>query len=142
VSEEQEIGQEPGGAMEPKLPLQPGGIVAAERGGMLPGIAGICMFFLLLAMLNAFAAIRGVYGSKGVSYSVLGVCSLLILGVFGLLRLKRWGWALVVGGALLMSFGDLYFYLHAHQGFFVVRALFELCFFLYLVRTEVRERLR
>jgi hypothetical protein len=115
---------------------------AAERGGMLPGIAGICMFLLLVTMLNAFGAIRGAFGGGGAKFSVLGVCTLLLVGIFGLLKLKRWGWSLVVTGCLLMSLGDVYFFSHTHVGYFMVRGLLELVFFLYLSRTEVRERLR
>jgi hypothetical protein len=115
---------------------------AGERAGMLPGIAGISMFLLLVTMLNAFAAIRGAFGSTAAKYSVLGVCTLLLVGIFGMLRLLRWGWALVIGGCLVMSLGDIMFFVHSHVGFFLIRGLLEMVFFLYLSRTEVRERLR
>ena len=115
---------------------------AGERGGMLPGIAGICMFLLLVTMLNAFAAIHGAFGSTAAKYSVLGVCTLLLVGIFGMLRLLRWGWALVIGGCLVMSLGDIMFFVHSRVGFFLIRGLLEMVFFLYLSRTEVRERLR
>jgi hypothetical protein len=113
-----------------------------ERAGMLPGIAGISMFLLLVTMLNAFAAIHGAFGSTAAKYSVLGVCTLLLVGIFGTLRLLRWGWALVIGGCLVMSLGDIMFFVHSHIGFFLIRGLLEMVFFLYLSRTEVRERLR
>ena len=113
-----------------------------ERAGMLPGIAAICMFLLLVTLLNAFGAIQGAFGSTAAKYSVLGVCTLLLVGIFGLLRLLRWGWALVLGGCLVMSLGDILFFVHFHTGFFLVRGLLEMVFFLYLSRTEVRERLR
>jgi hypothetical protein len=115
---------------------------AGERAGMLPGIAGISMFLLLVTMLNAFGAIQGAFGSAAAKYSVLGVCTLLLVGIFGLLRLLRWGWALVIGGCLVMSLGDIMFFVHSHVGFFLIRGLLEMVFFLYLSRTEVRERLR
>ena len=113
-----------------------------ERGGMLPGIAGICMFLLVMTMLNAFAAVRGGFGTGTAKYGVLGLCTLLLAGLFGMLQLKRWGWSLVIVGCLLMSLGDVMFFVHAHVGFFLVRAGLEMVFFLYLSRTEVRERLR
>ena len=113
-----------------------------ERAGMLPGIAGISMFLLLVTMLNAFAAISGAFGSTAAKYSVLGVCTLLLVGIFGTLRLLRWGWALVIGGCLVMSLGDIMFFVHSHIGFFLIRGLLEMVFFLYLSRTEVRERMR
>lgn len=115
---------------------------AGERAGMLPGIAGICLYLLLVTMLNAFFAARGGFTSSAAKYSMLGVCTLLLVGIFGLLRLSRWGWALVIGGCLVMSIGDCIAFRHTHVGFFIVRALLEMVFFLYLSRTEVRERLR
>ena len=114
----------------------------ARAGGMLPGIAGIAMFMIFMTILNAFAALRGTFGSTTAKYSVLGVCTLLAIGVFGLLRLKKWGWAIVTAGCLLLSSGDFYFFEKTKVGFFLVRALLVLVFFLYLVRTSVRDRLR
>ncbi|HEU4637131.1 MAG TPA: hypothetical protein VFS41_13185 [Edaphobacter sp.] len=114
----------------------------ARAGGMLPGIAGIAMFMIFMTILNAFAALRGTFGSTTAKYSVLGVCTLLAIGVFGLLRLKKWGWAIVTAGCLLLSSGDFFFFEKTKVGFFLIRALLVLVFFLYLVRASVRERLR
>lgn len=115
---------------------------AAETGGMLPGIAGISMFLLVVTMLNAFGALRGAFGDGRARYVVLLLCTLLMVGIFGLLRLKRWGWALAIAGCLTMTLGDIYAFSHTHVTFFMVRGLLELVFFLYLSRTEVRDRLR
>jgi hypothetical protein len=114
----------------------------ARAGGMLPGIAGISMFMIFMTILNAFAALRGTFGPAGAKYSVLAVCTLLAVGVFGLLRLKKWGWAIVTAGCLLLSSGDFYFFEKTKTGFFLIRALLVLVFFLYLVRGSVRDRLR
>jgi len=114
----------------------------ARAGGMLPGIAGIAMFMIFMTMLNAFAALNGTYGTKGAKYSVLAICTLLAVGIFGLLRLRKWGWAIVTAGCLLLSSGDFYFFERSKSGFFLIRALLVLVFFMYLVRTEVRDRLR
>ena len=109
---------------------------------MLPGVAGICLFLLFFTMVNVYGALTGVYGSGFGKYGVLTICTLLAVGIFGLLRLHRWGWSVVVAGCLLVATGDMYFYSKMHVGFFLVRGFFELVFFLYLVRTEVRDRLR
>ena len=111
-------------------------------GGILPGMAAISMFLLLVTMLNAFAALRGIFGTGAAKYGIFGVCTLLVVGVFGFLRLRRWGWALVTAGCLVMALGDIYYFSHSHVAFFIVRGLLELCFFLYLIRPQVRERLR
>jgi len=114
----------------------------ARAHGMLPGVAGICMFLLFFTIVNVYAALRNAYGSGFGKYGVLAICTLLAAGTFGLLRLYRWGWSLVVAGCLLVAAGDMYFFSKTHVGFFLIRALFELLFFLYLARTEVRDRLR
>ena len=112
------------------------------KGQMLPGVAGICLFMIFMTMVNVYAALHGSYGAGGGKYAVLAICSLMAAGLFGLLRLAKWGWALVTAGCLMLSLGDFYFFEKSHVGFFLVRAVFSLLFFLYLVRTEVRERLR
>jgi hypothetical protein len=113
-----------------------------ERAGqMLPGIAGICMFLMFMTMLNVYAGLRGAFGGGMTKYGVLALCTLLAAGIFGLLRLQKWGWALVTAGCLLLSAGDFYLFSKLHALFFVVRGIFGLLFFLYLVRQETRERL-
>jgi hypothetical protein len=114
----------------------------ARAHGMLPGVAGICMFMLVLTLLNAFAALQGRFGSGGGKYGRLALCTLLAAGVFGLLRLRRWGWALVLGGCLTLCLGYLFSFQKTHALPFLVQGLFAMVFFLYLVRTEVRDRLR
>jgi drug/metabolite transporter (DMT)-like permease len=109
---------------------------------MLPGVAGICLFMLLLTMINAYAALEGKFGSGGGKYGVLALCTLLAVGVFGLMRLRRWGWALVLGGCLSLCLGNLFVFEKTHVGTFLVQGLFALVFFMYLVRTEVRDRLQ
>jgi hypothetical protein len=115
--------------------------VVAKKGQMLPGIAGICMFMIFMTMSNVYACLRGAFGQGTAKYGVLVLCTLLAAGIFGLLRLKKWGWALVTAGCLLLSMGDFFLFQRFHAGFFLVRGLFALLFFLYLVRPEVRVRL-
>lgn len=121
-----------------KLP----GTAAGEAKGMLPGMALIGIYLLVLAMLNAFAAARGSFGNGGAKYSILAICTLLAVGVFGLLRLLRWGWAIVSAGCVLMAAGYFYGFHRTHIVPYIIQGMFALVFFLYLSRTEVRERLR
>ncbi len=114
----------------------------AKAGGMLPGVAGICMFMLLVTIMNAFAALRGVFGAGRGKVGVLVICTLLAAGVFGLLKMTRWGWSLVLAGCLTLFIGNIVYFRQTHAPPFVVQGLFALVFFLYLVRPEVRERLR
>jgi hypothetical protein len=108
---------------------------------MLPGVAGIALFLLLLTLLNVFAASNGVFGVSGIKYGVLGLSTILVAGLFGLLRMRRWGYSIVLAGCLLMSASYFYMFSKVHQGPAMVQGLFMLLFFLYLVRTEVRDRM-
>jgi len=109
---------------------------------MLPGIAGIAMFMMFMTLANVYAALTGVYGRGVARYGVLILCTLLATGIFGLLRLYKWGWALVTAGCVLFAAGYFYYFSKTHIGFFLVQGLFGLVFFLYLARQETRERLR
>ena len=112
----------------------------ARAKGMLPGVAGICLFLLVVTMVNAFAALQVRFGAG--KYGVLAICTLFAVGIFGLLRLYRWGWALVLAGCLTLSLGNFFVFTRVHALPFLVQGLFALLFFLYLARPEVRERLR
>jgi hypothetical protein len=106
-------------------------------------MAMICVFLLLIAMINAFAALRGQFaGGVAARYSIFSVCTLMAIGVFGLLRLKRWGWSIVTAGCVLMAAGYFFLFVRTHAGPSLVQGLFDMVFFLYLSRPEVRERLR
>jgi len=118
------------------------GTPAGEARGILPGMALIGMYLLFIGMVNAFAAIHNNFGDGTAKYSILGVCTLIVIGVFGLFRLQRWGWALVTAGCLLMAGGYFYGFHRSHIPPYIIQGLFALVFFLYLSRPEVRDRLR
>ncbi len=118
------------------------GIPSGEARGMLPGMAVIGIYMLIVAMLNAFAAMRNTFGTGEAKYCILAVCTFIVIGVFGMLRLLRWGWALVTAGCLLMAGGFFYGFHRTHIPPYIVQGLFALCFFLYLIRPETRARLR
>lgn len=120
----------------------PGGERVVGKGQMLPGIAGVCMFMIFMTMVNVYAALNGAFGSGVAKTGILALCTLLAAGIFGLLRLRKWGWALVTAGCLMFAAGDFFYFSKTHSGFFLVRGLFVLLFFLYLARQETRERLR
>jgi len=56
--------------------------------------------------------------------------------------LFRWAWALALAAVFLLAGYNLWFFSTQHQLPALVQGLLNLVFFLYLVRTEVRERLR
>jgi len=112
-----------------------------EKGKMLPGVAGIALFLLMVTLINVLAVLRGVAGTGPVKYGVLGLCTLLLAGLFGLLRMRRWGYSIVLAGCLLLSAGYFYVFSRTHVLPWIVEGLFSLLFFLYLVRPEVRDRM-
>lgn len=112
------------------------------KGQMLPGIAAICLYLIVLTTANVYAALTGVYGRGLSRYGVLTLCSLLAFGIYGLMRLQKWGWALVTAACLLFAAGYFFYFSRIHAGFFLVQGLFGLLFFFYLVRQETRDRMR
>ena len=114
---------------------------AADKGKMLPGVAGIAMFLLLLTLINVFAALKNSFGTRYGKYGVLALCTILVIGLFGLLRMRRWGHAIVLAGCVLLSASYFYVFSRAHQAPLIVQGAFMLLFFLYLVRPEVRDRM-
>ena len=117
------------------------GVPAGEARGMLPGMALIGLYLLVLSMVNAFAAAAGKFGLGPAKYSILAICTILVIGIFGFLKLLRWGWAIVTAGCLLMAAGYFYGFHRTHIAPYIIQGLFAMVFFLYLSRTEVRERL-
>jgi hypothetical protein len=100
------------------------------------------MFLLFVSMFTAFHMLRAGQAPAAARYSVLAVCTLMVVGVFGLLRLKRWGWALVSGGCVLGAAANFWTFHVTRMGPYLVQGLFLMLFFLYMSRPEVRERLR
>ena len=114
---------------------------SSVKGRMLPGIAGVALFLLLFTLLNVFAALQNAFGTSYGKFGVLSLCSILVAGLFGLLRMRRWGYAIVLAGCLLLSASYFYVFTRIHQVPSMVQGLFMLLFFLYLVRPEVRDRM-
>jgi hypothetical protein len=56
--------------------------------------------------------------------------------------LLRWAWALALSAVLLLACYNLWIFSSLRQPAAVVQGLLNLVFFLYMVRIEVREKLR
>jgi hypothetical protein len=103
----------------------------------LPGLAAISLYLLVLAI----AIIIGVVGRH---YPAL----FLLLPVFlfaacgGLLMLFRWAWAMALAAVLMLGGYNVWIFAHQHMFPALIQGLLNLVFFFYLVRTEVREKLR
>ena len=108
---------------------------------MLPGMAMIAMFMLMIVLVAGFGALTGKFDPR-LKYMVLGMATLLAVGIFGFLRLRRWGWAIMVAGTLLFTVGYIFFWRQTHAIQPLFMSGFSLVFFLYLIRDDVRVRLR
>ena len=107
----------------------------------LPGMAAISLWMLGLALMGVFGVLTGHYPGAA-RVGILILCSVFAIAGLGLLRLRRWGWALSLGAAFLSMCFGCYSLFRFHQVQWVVMAVINLVFFLYLVRPEVVGRLR
>ncbi len=68
--------------------------------------------------------------------------TLLAIGGLGLMRLRKWGWVLALAAAFVSMSMSTYFFVHVHDYKLLIPAFTYLVFFLYLIREDVRIRLR
>ena len=104
----------------------------------LPGLAAISFYLLILAGV----IIVGVVNGRHYPPLFLVLSAGFITASGGLILLFRWAWALALGAVFLLAIYNLWFFSSQHQFPAMVQGLLNLVFFLYLIRTEVRERLR
>jgi hypothetical protein len=108
-----------------------------EQAKILPGMAVICLWMLGLCGLGLIGVI-----THNLPPGVMILCVIFAVAANGLLKLKRWGWALTLAAAFLsMSYGT-YMLFRFHQGPMIVMVAVNLIFFLYLIRPEVLERVK
>lgn len=106
-------------------------------GGLLPGMAVISLWMLVQCGLGLI----GVFLHK-VSPGLIVICVMFALAAKGLLKLKRWGWAMTLGAAFISMCYSAYILARFHQLEMIAMLMVNLVFFLYLVRPEVIERLK
>jgi hypothetical protein len=104
----------------------------------LPGLAAICLYLLVLAAVIVLGVVNGAHYPP----LYLFFSAAFISASGGLLMLFRWAWALALAAVLLLVVYNLWIFSSVHQGAALVQGLLNLVFFLYLVRPEVREKLR
>lgn len=102
-----------------------------------PALIAIALYMLILAGV----VITGVAG-RHYPLIFLPLAAGFLASSFGLVRLYRWAWALTLSAVLLLAVYNLWIFSTLHAGAAVVQGLLNLVFFLYLVRPEVREKLR
>lgn len=104
----------------------------------LPALAAISLYLLALAVVITLGVVAGHHYPP----LFLVLAAGFIAAAAGLLLLLRWAWALALGAVFLLAIYNLWFFASQHQPPALVQGLLNLVFFLYLVRPEVREKLR
>ena len=110
------------------------------RLGQLPLPAMMAISLYLLALAGVI--IIGVVAGQHYPPLYLIFAAVFISASAGLLLQFRWAWAMALAAVFLLVVYNLWIFAIQHQGSALVQGLLNLVFFLYLVRPEVRERLR
>jgi hypothetical protein len=108
----------------------------------LPGMAAIALWMLGLSIVGVVGVFAGHYPAAGTKISILILSTLFAMAGLGLIRKRRWGWALTLGAVVLSMTLSIYSIIQLHQTQWVVMALANLVFFLYLVRPQVTQHLK
>jgi hypothetical protein len=103
----------------------------------LPGLVAISVYLLLLAVIIIVGAVGGHYPAVFLLLPVF-----LFAACGGLLMLFRWAWAMALAAVLMLGGYNVWIFAHLHMFPALIQGLLNLLFFFYLVRTEVREKLR
>lgn len=104
----------------------------------LPGLAAIALYLLVLAGV----IILGVVSGRHYPPLFLIFSATFLAASAGLLLLLRWAWALALAAVLLLACYNLWIFSTLRQLPPLVQGLLNLVFFLYMIRIEVREKLR
>jgi len=105
--------------------------------GPLPGMAAVALWMFLLCGIGLVGVI-----THQLPMAVVVLCAFFAAASTGLLKQRRWGWALSLASAFLSMCYGVYMLVRFHQPPLIVMIGVNLIFFLYLVRPKVIERLR
>lgn len=103
----------------------------------LPGVAAIGLYMFLLCIVGLLGVTQG-----KLPHLVLLFCVAFALAGQGLLLQKRWGWALTLATVLLSGIYQMWRLAEYHELPMLGMALVNLLLFLYLIRPEVRVRMK
>ena len=103
----------------------------------LPGLLAIALYLLLLSGV----LILGVAGQHYPALLLILAAAFMAASA-GLILLLRWAWAGALAAVFLLACYNMWIFSETHSGAAVIQGLLNLVFFLYLVRSEVRSKLR
>jgi hypothetical protein len=128
--------EEPENELTAKVPLE-ATTPAGAKVLPLPGMIAIALYMLVLAAVVSFGVVGG-----HLPRLLLILAPLFVAASFGLLRMFRWAWALTLSAVLLLMTYNLWIFFEQQQAPGAVQGALNLIFFFYLVRPDVRARLR
>jgi hypothetical protein len=137
--------EEPSGNIDPEVREKPSATAQESENASapkrellpLPGLAAISFYLLVLAVVIIIGVVDGHYPAL-----FLLLCVFLFAACGGLLMLFRWAWAMALAAVLMLGGYNVWVFTHLHMFPALIQGLLNLVFFFYLVRTEVREKLR
>jgi hypothetical protein len=103
----------------------------------MPGLVAIGLYLVALAGVIIVGVAGGHYPTLYLIFPIF-----FFAAAAGLMLLFRWAWALALAAVLLMGILNLWVFSRQHVGAALVQGLLNWVFFLYLIRTEVRSKLR
>ena len=118
---------------QPSAPVPPGRRELLP----LPGLAAIALYLLVLSGVLILGAAGGHYPP-----AFLLMATAFLAASAGLILLLRWAWALALAAVFLLACYNLWIFSTQRIAPAAVQGLLNLVFFLYLVRTDVRGKLR
>ncbi len=103
----------------------------------LPGLLAIGLYLIVLSGVIVLGVVERHYP---VLFLILAAA--FMAASAGLILLLRWAWALALAAVFLLACYNLWIFGAQHVAPALVQGLLNLVFFLYLVRAEVRAKLR
>jgi len=103
----------------------------------MPGLIAVSIYMVILAGIDVVYVVQQRIGPMYLVFSAFFVAS-----AFGLLLFLRWAWSLALAAVALLSALFLRTYFTDQSYSALEQGLVNLIIFLYLVRTNLREKLR
>jgi hypothetical protein len=104
----------------------------------MPGVAAIALYLLLIAGTIVVGVVSGAHYPWG--FLIFSAAFIAASG--GLIVGFRWAWVLALAAVFLLMGYNFWVFSQQHQAAAVVQGVLNLVFFLYLIRPEVRSKLR
>jgi hypothetical protein len=113
------------------------GHTSRPRLRQFPGLLAISFYMILLAGVFCFNVVAGRMEPIYLVFAVFFVASAL-----GLMFLLRWAWALALAAVALLAASFFWAFSTRGSDASLIQGLLNLVFFLYLVRSDLRETMR